>query len=101
MAKLMAPAAGIRRPGSAALDLAWLAAGRTDGFWEFNLNAWDIAAGILIVREAGGLSTDFQGGDKYLETGDIIADSPKVFPEMLRIINGTVKGSAYEGKQGL
>ena len=96
MKQLMAPAAGIRRPGSAALDLAWLAAGRTDGFWEFNLNAWDIAAGILIVREAGGIITDFQGGDNYLKTGDIIAASPKVFPEMMKIITGSVKGSAYE-----
>ncbi|XP_014680581.1 PREDICTED: inositol-1-monophosphatase-like, partial [Priapulus caudatus] len=60
MKALMGPAAGIRRPGSAALDLAWLAAGRYDGFWEFNLKAWDIAAGILIVREAGGLITDLR-----------------------------------------
>ena len=96
MTQLMAPAAGIRRPGSAALDLAWLAAGRTDGFWEFNLSAWDIAAGILIVREAGGLVTDFQGEDDCLKTGDIIAASPKVFPEMMKIISGSVKGSAYE-----
>lgn len=98
MKALMGPAAGIRRPGSAALDLAWLAAGRTDGFWEFNLNAWDIAAGILIVREAGGIITDFQGNDNYLKTGDIIAASPKVFPEMLKIISGCVKGSDYEEK---
>jgi len=68
---------------------------RTDGFWEFNLNAWDIAAGIIIVREAGGIITDFQGSDKYLKTGDIIAASPKVFPEMMKIIGDSVKGSAY------
>ncbi len=96
MKTLMATAAGIRRPGSAALDLAWLAAGRTDGFWEFNLNAWDIAAGILIVREAGGIITDFQGNDNYLKTGDIIAASPRVFPEMLKIISEKISGSAYE-----
>ena len=95
MKKLMGPAAGIRRPGSAALDLAWLAAGRTDGFWEFNLNAWDIAAGIILVREAGGIVTDFMGGDGYLESGNIIAASPKVFPEMLKVISESVKGSAY------
>jgi myo-inositol-1(or 4)-monophosphatase len=99
MKALMGPSAGIRRPGSAALDLAWLAAGRTDGFWEFNLNAWDIAAGVLIVREAGGIITDFQGNDNYLETGDIIAASPKVFPEMLKVISTCVKGSAYLEKQ--
>lgn len=95
MKALMAPAAGIRRPGSAALDLAWLAAGRTDGFWEFNLNAWDIAAGILIVREAGGIITDFTGNDNYLVSGDIIAASPKVFPEMLKIISDCVKKGGY------
>ena len=95
MKALMAPTAGIRRPGSAALDLAWLAAGRTDGFWEFNLNAWDIAAGALIVREAGGIVSDFFGADRYLETGDIIAASPKVFPEMLKIIEPCVRKSDY------
>lgn len=95
MKALMAPAAGIRRPGSAALDLAWLAAGRTDGFWEFNLNAWDIAAGALIVREAGGIVSDFIGRDGYLNSGDIIAASPKVFPEMLKIIEPCVRNSDY------
>lgn len=95
MKALMAPTAGIRRPGSAALDLAWLAAGRTDGFWEFNLNAWDIAAGALIVREAGGIVADFCGRDGYLESGDIIAASPKVFPEMLKIIEPCVRNSDY------
>ena len=95
MKALMAPTAGIRRPGSAALDLAWLAAGRIDGFWEFNLNAWDIAAGALIVREAGGIVSDFYGRDSYLECGDIIAASPKVFPEMLKIIEACVRGSEY------
>ena len=99
MKALMAPAAGIRRPGSAALDLAWMAAGRTDGFWEFNLNAWDIAAGALIVREAGGIVTDFNGSDGYLETGDIIAASPKVFPEMLKIIESCVRDSDYAARQ--
>ncbi len=95
MKALMGPTAGIRRPGSAALDLAWLAAGRTDGFWEFNLNAWDIAAGALIVREAGGIVADFYGQDSYLESGDIIAASPKVFPEMLKIIEPCVRSSDY------
>jgi myo-inositol-1(or 4)-monophosphatase len=99
MTQLMAPVAGIRRPGSAALDLAWLAAGRTDGFWEFNLSAWDIAAGALIVREAGGIISDFQGGDNYLKSGDVIAASPKVFPEMMKIISGCLKGSAYVERQ--
>ena len=100
MKALMMPTAGIRRPGSAALDLAWVAAGRCDGFWEFNLNAWDIAAGALIVREAGGIVTDFAGSENYLTTGDIIAASPKVLPEMLKIINEKVKGSEYMKQKG-
>ncbi len=99
MKALMAPAAGVRRPGSAALDLAWLAAGRTDGFWEFNLNAWDIAAGALIVREAGGIVSDFYGKDGYLESGDIIAATPKVFPEMLKIIEPRVRDSEYAARR--
>ena len=99
MKALMAPAAGIRRPGSAALDLAWLAAGRYDGFWEFNLKAWDIAAGILIVREAGGLITDLHGKEDYLISGDIIAAAPKVFPEMFKTINACVRDSDYLNKR--
>jgi len=95
MKALMQKTAGIRRPGSAALDLAWLAAGRIDGFWEFNLKAWDIAAGALIVREAGGIVSDFQNKDGYLQSGDIIAAAPKVFPEMLKIIQEKVNNSDY------
>src|SRR3546814_4981515 len=73
MTSVMAEVAGIRRMGAAALDLAYVAAGRYDGFWEANLSPWDIAAGIVIVREAGGLVTDLAGGEKMLETGGIIA----------------------------
>ncbi len=95
MKELMQKTSGIRRPGSAALDLAWLAAGRIDGFWEFNLKAWDIAAGALIVREAGGIVSDFENKDGYLESGDIIAAAPKVFPEMIKIIQEKVANSNY------
>jgi len=95
MKALMQKTAGLRRPGSAALDLAWLAAGRIDGFWEFNLKAWDIAAGALIVREAGGIVSDFENRDGYLESGDIIAAAPKVFPDMIRIIQEKVNASDY------
>jgi len=98
MKAVMAPAAGIRRPGSAALDLAWTAAGRVDGFWEFNLNAWDIAAGVLIVREAGGIVSDLTGGENYMKSGDIIAASPKVFPAMLKQIHPIVSKSDYNKK---
>ncbi|MBC8042246.1 MAG: inositol monophosphatase [Rhizobacter sp.] len=70
--------AGLRRPGSAAIDLAYTACGRFDGFWEYNLNSWDIAAGALIVKEAGGIVTDFKGDENYLKSGHIIATNGKV-----------------------
>jgi len=78
--------AGIRRPGSAALDLAYVAAGRMDGFWEIGLNDWDMAAGALLVKEAGGLVGDFSGGDDFLKTGNVVAGTPKVFKEILQTI---------------
>ena len=83
---LIVDTAGIRRPGSAALDLAYVAAGRFDGFWEIGLNAWDMAAGVLLVREAGGLVGDLGGGHDFLQTGNIVAAAPKLFPLMLREI---------------
>ncbi|MCK5042227.1 MAG: inositol monophosphatase, partial [Sphingomonadales bacterium] len=69
----MAKAAGIRRFGTASLDLAYVAAGRFDGFWEHDLKIWDIAAGMLIVREAGGMVSECEGGDDMLKTGSILA----------------------------
>lgn len=73
MATLMQEVAGIRRTGSAALDLAFVAAGRFDAYWEHNLKPWDLAAGLVIVREAGGFVSDLNGGDKILESGDVLA----------------------------
>lgn len=81
---------GIRRAGSAALDLAYVAAGRVDGYWEFNLQAWDIAAGILLVQEAGGLCTDFAGGENYLKSGNVLACTPKLMKPMAKILAQTV-----------
>jgi myo-inositol-1(or 4)-monophosphatase len=78
--------AGIRRDGSAALDLAYVACGRLDGFWEMGLSSWDVAAGSLLVAEAGGVVTDFQGRSGFIETGDIIAAGPEIHPEMLAIV---------------
>jgi myo-inositol-1(or 4)-monophosphatase len=78
--------AGLRRCGSAALDLAYVAAGRFDAFWEMNLKPWDIAAGILLVTEAGGLVSDFSGGSDFLESGHLVAGSPKVFKPILQIV---------------
>lgn len=71
-------AAGIRRPGAAALDLAYVAAGRFDGFWEIGLRQWDMAAGVLLIQEAGGIVTDFSGGNAYLSSGNILAANPKL-----------------------
>ena len=77
---------GIRRPGSAALDLAYVAAGWYDGFWEIGLSAWDIAAGGLLVQEAGGIVGDFEGNESWLKTGNILAANPKIFAQMLQTL---------------
>ncbi|MBA6412670.1 inositol monophosphatase [Parahaliea sp. F7430] len=77
--------AGIRRAGAASLDLAYVAAGRLDAFWEKGLSIWDIAAGTLLVREAGGLVADFNGADKHFESGDIVCGNPKCFKSVLQV----------------
>ncbi|MDD4882566.1 MAG: inositol monophosphatase family protein [Gallionellaceae bacterium] len=77
---------GLRRPGSAALDLAWVASGRLDGFFEIGLNPWDIAAGCLLIKEAGGLVSDFTGEDGYLKSGHVVAGTPKVFAQLLQTV---------------
>ena len=76
--------AGLRRPGAAALDLAYLAAGRLDGFFEIGLKPWDIAAGALLVTEAGGLMGDFEGNADYLYQGDVLAGNPKIFAQLVQ-----------------
>jgi myo-inositol-1(or 4)-monophosphatase len=83
---LHADTAGIRRAGSAALDLAYVAAGRLDGFWEFGLKPWDMAAGALMIREAGGLVGDMDGGETHMQSGNVIAGGPKVFSAIVRTI---------------
>jgi myo-inositol-1(or 4)-monophosphatase len=83
---LLRDTSGIRRPGSAALDFAYVAAGRLDGFWELGLSTWDFAAGALLVREAGGVVTDLSGGERYLDTGNVVAGGIKVHAEMLKRI---------------
>jgi myo-inositol-1(or 4)-monophosphatase len=82
--------AGIRRAGSAALDLSNLACGRFDGFWELVLGPWDIAAGVLIVREAGGLVTDFEGNEKQISHGAVVAGNPEIHPWLLRLVRKAV-----------
>lgn len=74
---------GVRRAGSAALDLAYVASGRFDGFWEFGLRPWDMAAGCLLIQEAGGIVSDVRGGTGYLESGNVITGTPKIHQEML------------------
>ena len=74
---------GVRRFGAAALDLAWGAAGRFDGFWERDLSPWDLAAGILMVKEAGGVVTDADGGDDPLVTGSVCAANTELHPKLL------------------
>ena len=91
MKAMMIDTAGVRRPGSAALDLAYVAAGRYDGFWEFGLHEWDIAGGCLLVQEAGGLIGDLHGGNTHLQTGDIVAASPKVFKDMIKRLHKVLK----------
>jgi myo-inositol-1(or 4)-monophosphatase len=78
--------AGIRRPGAAALDLAYVAAGRLDGFWEIGLSPWDMAAGSLLILESGGLVSDFKGEPDYRSEGRIVCGAPKIFPQLLALI---------------
>jgi myo-inositol-1(or 4)-monophosphatase len=79
--------AGLRRPGAAALDLAYVAAGRLDGFFEKGLKPWDIAAGSLLISESGGIVGDFTGESDYLYKGDVLAGSPKVFAQMVGLLS--------------
>jgi myo-inositol-1(or 4)-monophosphatase len=86
MRNIMLETSGLRRPGAAALDLAWVAAGRIDGFWEIGLSPWDMAAGALLVREAGGLIGDLEGEDKFMESGRVVASNAKLFAAILQTL---------------
>ena len=83
---VMLETAGVRRPGAAALDLCYVAAGRVDGFWELGLRKWDVAAGALIIREAGGRISDFHGTDAYLDSGNVVAGTPKVYAALSKLL---------------
>ena len=83
---LMQKTAGLRRPGSAALDLAWVATGRYDGFFETGLKPWDIAAGCLLITEAGGMVSDLHGSNTYLKTGHLCAGNPDIHAQLLKAI---------------
>lgn len=83
---LASASSGIRRLGVASLDLAYMAAGRFDAFWEMFLKPWDIAAGVLLVKEAGGMVSDFQGGDSFMDSGHILCATPRLFKPTLQIV---------------
>ena len=83
----MRTCSGVRRPGAAALDLAWVACGRYDGFWEMGLSPWDMAAGALLIREAGGLVGDFEGNEGFLDKGRIVAANSKLFASLLKLLH--------------
>jgi myo-inositol-1(or 4)-monophosphatase len=86
LAAVMGSVSGIRRIGAAALDLAWVAAGRFDGYWEVGIQAWDMAAGLVILREAGGFASDANGGKTMLETGSILAGNERVHRALLKLL---------------
>ena len=88
--------AGLRRFGAATLDLAWVAAGRFDGFWERDLSPWDMAAGILLVREAGGFVSDLDGGEAILTKGNIAAGNDTMHRELLRLMKEAGKQAAND-----
>jgi myo-inositol-1(or 4)-monophosphatase len=89
----------VRRLGAASLDLAWTAAGRLDGFWERNLRPWDMAAGIVVLREAGGYVSDGEDKDKMLEKGSIVAGNEAIHARLLKLLKtaGTEPGVAAPG----
>lgn len=89
---------GIRRAGAAALDLAYLAAGRVDGFWEVGLAPWDVAAGSLLVMEAGGMVSDLGGADGYLQSGHIVAGTESVYPFLLEEVKKSLAAAVAPQK---
>ena len=98
MSAIMREVAGLRRPGSAALDLADVACGRFDAFWEFRLAPWDVAAGILLVREAGGIVTDFDGAPARVQHGPLVAGNPAMHAWMLELLREAGSGRVPSGQ---
>ena len=91
LGKVVRNTSGVRRPGAAALDLCYVAAGRLDAFWETGLAPWDMAAGALIIREAGGIVSALDGGENYLDTGHILCGTPKVYRDLAKLCAGDIK----------
>ena len=94
MKSVIGVTSGIRRTGAAAIDLAWVAAGRFDGFWERDLRAWDLAAGIVILREAGGYISDADGKDRMLETGSVVAGNETIHRQLLKQLKAATPAQA-------
>ena len=91
LGKVVRNTSGVRRPGAAALDLCYVAAGRLDAFWETGLKAWDLAAGSLIIREAGGIVSGLDGSENYLETGHILCGTPKIYAGIAKLCTHDIK----------
>jgi len=91
--------AGVRRAGAAALDLAYVACGRLDGFWELSLSPWDVAAGALLVIEAGGLVSDLDETERFIDTGNIVCGTPKVFAPLLHLLTGRARAAAAQSAE--
>jgi myo-inositol-1(or 4)-monophosphatase len=92
LAKAMEHTSGIRRPGAAALDLCYVAAGRLDAFWETGLKAWDLAAGSLIIREAGGIVSALDGAENYLDAGHVLCGTPKIYSGLAKLFADDIRG---------
>lgn len=92
--KVVEGTAGVRRAGSAALDLAYVAAGRLDAFWELGLRSWDIAAGLVLVQEAGGITSELYGGEDVLATGNVLAGNPKLHPVLAAALGEVIRENA-------
>lgn len=95
--ELTQKSAGLRRPGAASLDLAYVACGRTDAFFEMGLAPWDMAAGALMISEAGGLVSDFDGESEYLKTGNLVSGTPRIFAQLLQIVQAHRGGTQRAG----
>ena len=91
LGKVVRNTSGVRRPGAAALDLCYVAAGRLDGFWEIGLSPWDLAAGALIIREAGGIVSALDGDEHYLDTGHVLCGTPKIYAGLARLCAHEIK----------
>lgn len=91
LGKVVKNTSGVRRPGAAALDLCYVAAGRLDAFWETGLAPWDMAAGALIIREAGGIVSGLDGGENYLDTGHILCGTPKIYSGLAKLCAREIK----------